>query len=53
MIPTCVEPRLYPIASQVTAIGHLDLVWIGTSSTLKGLVRARDIWSALAEAFPG
>ncbi len=52
VIPTCVDPRIYSIASQVAAGGHLDLVWIGTSSTLKGLEQARDIWSALAKALP-
>ena len=52
MIPTCVDPRLYPIANQESVKGHLDLVWIGTSSTLHGLEQAREIWSALAKAFP-
>ncbi len=52
VIPTCVDPQHYPVASQVAAGGHLDLVWIGTSSTLRGLVQAREIWSPLAKALP-
>jgi hypothetical protein len=37
VIPTCVDPRLYPIAHHETSSNPLDLVWIGSSSTLRGL----------------
>ena len=49
VIPTCVEPRNYPIARQETGGEHLDLVWIGSASTLRGLEQSRPIWERLAE----
>ena len=50
VIPTCVEPASYQIARQQ---GGVELVWIGSSSTLQGLERARPIWQELARAVPG
>jgi glycosyltransferase involved in cell wall biosynthesis len=50
VIPTCVDPLLYPIAPQE---GPLELVWIGSSSTLQGLEQSRPIWQRVAEAIPG
>ena len=52
VIPTCVEPRNYPIARQETGGEHLDLVWIGSASTLRGLEQSRPIWERLAKALP-
>ena len=52
VIPTCVDPRNYPIARQKPGGDHLDLVWIGSASTLQGLEQSRPIWQRLAEAFP-
>ncbi len=52
VIPTCVDPRIYPTARQESANGHVELVWIGSSSTLKGLEQPRTIWNALAERHP-
>jgi glycosyltransferase involved in cell wall biosynthesis len=52
VIPTCVEPRDYPIARQEPGEGSLDLVWIGSSSTLKGLEQSRPIWERLAQELP-
>ena len=49
VIPTCVEPRNYPIARQETGGDHLDLVWIGSASTLRGLEQSRPIWERLGE----
>jgi glycosyltransferase involved in cell wall biosynthesis len=52
-IPTCVEPHDYPVAPHYAASGaQLDLVWIGSSSTLKGLEESRPIWAAIASALP-
>jgi Glycosyl transferases group 1 len=50
VIPTCVDPLLYPIARQE---GAVELVWIGSSSTLRGLEQSRAIWQRVAEAIPG
>jgi hypothetical protein len=50
VIPTCVDPLLYPIARRE---GPIELVWIGSSSTLQGLEQSRLIWGQVAEAIPG
>ena len=52
VIPTCVQPRHYPIARQDNQGDHLDLVWIGSASTLRGLEQSRPIWERLAKALP-
>jgi glycosyltransferase involved in cell wall biosynthesis len=52
VIPTCVEPANYPLAQHANSSGPLDLVWIGSSSTLRGLEESRVIWQRLAEAIP-
>lgn len=48
VIPTCVEPHLYPIAWHDPDAGAIDLVWIGSASTLRGLEESRPIWERLA-----
>jgi glycosyltransferase involved in cell wall biosynthesis len=53
VIPTCVDPRRYPVAAHEPSGGRADLVWIGTSSTLRGLEQPGEIWKALAAAVPG
>jgi glycosyltransferase involved in cell wall biosynthesis len=50
VIPTCVDPIRYPIARQD---GGVELVWIGSASTLQGLEQSRPIWQKVAEAVPG
>ncbi len=50
VIPTCVDPGLYPSASRE---GQVELVWIGSSSTLQGLEQSRPIWELVAKAVPG
>ncbi len=52
VIPTCVEPRVYPVARHDVAKSAVDLVWIGSSSTLKGLEQIGPVWERLAEALP-
>ncbi len=52
VIPTCVEPRVYPVARHDVAKSAVDLVWIGSSSTLQGLEQIGPIWERLAEALP-
>ena len=50
VIPTCVDPLLYPVAR---GDGAAELVWIGSSSTLQGLEQSRPIWQRVAETIPG
>jgi glycosyltransferase involved in cell wall biosynthesis len=52
VIPTCVEPRRYPVARHAGATGGVDLVWIGSSSTLRGLEASLPIWERLAAVMP-
>lgn len=51
-IPTCVDPADYPVATHAGGSG-LRLVWVGSSSTLRGLGQARDCLAAVARAVPG
>jgi glycosyltransferase involved in cell wall biosynthesis len=52
VIPTCVEPAKYPLHAR--RIGHgLQLVWIGSRSTLQGLERFTSVLSAIGRAVPG
>jgi glycosyltransferase involved in cell wall biosynthesis len=37
VIPTCVDPRRYPVAQHRRTDNRVELVWVGSSSTLRGL----------------
>jgi glycosyltransferase involved in cell wall biosynthesis len=50
VIPTSVDPSKYPPADHRSK-EILDLVWIGSSSTLKGLERCRELFENLADRF--
>jgi glycosyltransferase involved in cell wall biosynthesis len=52
IIPTCVDPARYPV-TQPHADDAVRLVWVGSSSTLKGLERFRDTLDAIGRAVPG
>ncbi|WP_435010038.1 glycosyltransferase family 4 protein [Tundrisphaera lichenicola] len=51
VIPTCVAPNH---ASTLEAKGTgLELVWIGSSSTMAGLARQRALWDRIGREVPG
>jgi glycosyltransferase involved in cell wall biosynthesis len=52
VIPTCVEPANYPQATHRDR-GGLQLVWIGSHSTLRGLERFKRALNAIGRAVPG
>lgn len=52
VIPTCVELSKYPRAAH-TATDTVGLVWVGSSSTLKGLERFAPTLGAIGRAVPG
>jgi len=52
VIPTCVEPAKYPLSSP-TLRECLQLVWVGSQSTLRGLERFTQALSAIGRAVPG
>lgn len=51
IVPTCVEPAAYPLARHDGSA--VRMVWVGSSSTLQGLERARATFDAVARAVPG
>jgi glycosyltransferase involved in cell wall biosynthesis len=52
VIPTCVDPGRYPIARHESSPSLVDLVWIGSSSTLRGLEESGAIWERLSKVSP-
>ncbi len=52
VIPTCVEPKNYPVANHEQR-GRLQLVWVGSRSTLRGLEQFAPTLSAIGRAVPG
>ena len=52
VVPTCVEPDRYPPREPATAPGT-ELVWVGSSSTLRGLERSAPLWEELGARLPG
>ena len=54
IIPTCVEPENYPQANHDDrSRSAVQLVWVGSSSTLRGLERFRATLEAVGQAVPG
>jgi glycosyltransferase involved in cell wall biosynthesis len=52
VIPTCVSTGRYVVAGRAPGRHSLDLVWIGSSSTLQGLERRRELWEGLGRHLP-
>ncbi len=52
VIPTCIQLDSYSVRSAKVS-GAIQLVWIGSSSTLKGLEQQRELWDAIGTAIPG
>lgn len=55
VLPTCIATDGYrpATADSVSDGDGLDLIWIGSSSTVQGLERRKDLWSRLAVEVPG
>jgi glycosyltransferase involved in cell wall biosynthesis len=53
VVRTCLDPDRYPLADHVRAGSRVQLVWIGTASTLRGLERVRPLLEKLGERWPG
>jgi len=49
IIPTCVDESRYPVAEPSRVGPDVQLVWVGSSSTLQGLEMAREWWDAIGE----
>jgi glycosyltransferase involved in cell wall biosynthesis len=53
VIPTCVDIGAYPPSTRAGPRPGLDLVWIGSSSTLRGLELQRPLWQRIGREVPG
>jgi glycosyltransferase involved in cell wall biosynthesis len=53
LIPTCLNPERYPLAEHRAGPRRAELVWIGSSSTLRGLGRTMPLLEQLGHALPG
>jgi len=53
VIPTCIDPGRYHPKAHGDPAGGVQLVWIGSSSTMQGLERERGLWERLAREVPG
>jgi glycosyltransferase involved in cell wall biosynthesis len=53
VIPTCVEPARYPLAAHAAKTDGVHLVWIGSSSTLRGLRAIQPILEEVGRRWPG
>jgi glycosyltransferase involved in cell wall biosynthesis len=54
VVPTCVDPDRYPMAMSGQGRGEtLRLVWVGSSSTLKGLDRCANLLDEIGLRVPG
>jgi glycosyltransferase involved in cell wall biosynthesis len=53
VVPTCVDPSRYQMAEHVRAGEGVELVWIGSSSTLRGLEMTRPLLERLGQHRPG
>ena len=53
VIPTCIESARAVPAAQPRLGPGLDLVWIGSASTLEGLARQRPLWERIGREVPG
>jgi glycosyltransferase involved in cell wall biosynthesis len=53
VVPTCVNPARYPMLAEHRNAESVELVWIGSTSTLRGLVRATPLFEAIGRYVPG
>lgn len=52
-IPTCVDVTRYPLAPHDAAKGNVEMVWVGSSSTIQGLERSSGILDGLGKSIAG
>jgi glycosyltransferase involved in cell wall biosynthesis len=53
VIPTCIDPARYLLARHVRAEGGVQLAWIGSASTLRGLEAIQPLLNYLGQQWPG
>jgi len=53
VIPTCVDPERYPLAEPSRQGDGVELVWVGSSSTLRGLQAIAPLLEKIGRNVPG
>ncbi|HMP59690.1 MAG TPA: hypothetical protein PKD86_10075, partial [Gemmatales bacterium] len=53
VVPTCVELRRYPIAEHRREQTGVVMVWIGSGSTLQGMVQRAPLWNGIGRFVRG
>jgi glycosyltransferase involved in cell wall biosynthesis len=53
VIPTCVDPVRYPLYTAREKLGAVQLVWVGSASTLRGLQSVAPLLEQLGQQVPG
>lgn len=53
LVPTCVDPRRYPMAEHVREKTGVVMVWIGSGSTLQGMVSQAKLWNGVGRLVGG
>ncbi len=53
IIPTCVDPQQYPLAAHERTGPGVQLVWVGSSSTLQGLEKTRLLLEEMGRRLDG
>jgi glycosyltransferase involved in cell wall biosynthesis len=52
LVPTCLDPSRYPLAGHTARGRDVELVWIGSSSTLQGMSRIRPMLETIGRRWP-
>jgi glycosyltransferase involved in cell wall biosynthesis len=53
IVPTCLDPNRYPLSRHVRSGRGVQLAWIGSSRTLRGLERTAGLWDEIGRCCPG
>ncbi|MBI3410685.1 MAG: glycosyltransferase family 4 protein [Planctomycetes bacterium] len=53
VVPTCIDPDRYPQAKHQRAKAGVRLVWIGSSSTMRGLEKISELLDEIGNNHPG
>ncbi|MBY0522495.1 MAG: glycosyltransferase family 4 protein [Gemmataceae bacterium] len=53
VIPTCIDPDRYAIAEHTRQGAGVQLIWVGSSSTLKGMETVKPLLEEIGRSVPG
>src|SRR5262249_15585747 len=52
VVPTCVDPAHYPLAEHTRSEAGVEMVWVGSASTLQGLDIVRPLLEEIGQRVP-